>query len=654
MTMTQDKTRKTGGRYLPQNNFESFDLFSRANFILWSNARYDFELIAELIRYKKRVSMCLELLSTVNNYLTNAPEKVFFDGTIKSLKYLVKNGYLKISDLPTLTYDEKYLIELLEKYLKRLDITEIFSDIEEPTLRAMLLEYPDLLKEVLKSNPMAGRFIGDALLKNGITDIDSFTQKIDDGSQSIEVDPDKNSGEAMKCKIIYLGLHLNSHRLKLTLRSEETINQFSNLTDESVENGTYNRPTFNSIYAAMYGSADWNKEKKAYLTGVETLYLDFQLLNYPNNHMSLIYDIFLKEDTEKIGKKYFGEAYQYEGSTISLAVKMAITIILFRSGSFIPQGEEMDSTVNFGAGAMLEGLNYAIRPSNDNKLELKEWFINYYRTELDKRMAFIKLQLENNIAIAEMRGITRVIYLPVFESFRYFGPSTATTVLGQIIRLFKNKGVSNDIKDDILINFVMNIQKIASSKNPQQEITEEESFFKDTFILLISEIFENLIKKHATSLEKSAKKYYEKEDLLGDAKLATIELILNYDFSKNDSFIGYLTSNLYWKMKTSSRSLKKSENYLNELELEKMQQNSQTKEVEKERFLESIPDEDNFLIQLNNRQNLEKIHQYIEKLPEKQKEAIEAYSEGNRKLSETERKNKNRGLNKIREMMAKA
>jgi len=39
-------------------------------------------------------------------------------------------------------------------------------------------------------------------------------------------------------------------------------------------------------------------------------------------------------------------------------------------------------------------------------------------------------------------------------------------------------------------------------------------------------------------------------------------------------------------------------------------------------------------------------------LPDKQKEAIKKLYENNEKLSETERKNKNRGLDKIREIMA--
>lgn len=161
-----------------RKNFEPFDVWGKAQFAMWSNIRYDFELIAELTRYRKSAKKCLELLDTVNHHLKTHPDTVFFDGTIKCLKYLIKNNYLVLSDLPTLTHDEKYLVELLEKYSKRLDIIDILSDIEEPTLRVMLIEYPHLLNEVLKDNPLGGHLIGKAMRKNGIANADDLLKKL--------------------------------------------------------------------------------------------------------------------------------------------------------------------------------------------------------------------------------------------------------------------------------------------------------------------------------------------------------------------------------------------------------------------------------------------------------------------------------------------
>jgi hypothetical protein len=54
---------------------------------------------------------------------------------------------------------------------------------------------------------------------------------------------------------------------------------------------------------------------------------------------------------------------------------------------------------------------------------------------------------------------------------------------------------------------------------------------------------------------------------------------------------------------------------------------------------------------LEDQTNLEKIREYIDKLPDKEREAVKKMSESNEKLNDTERKAKNRGLNKIREMM---
>ncbi|HPA25617.1 MAG TPA: hypothetical protein PLK76_02565 [bacterium] len=638
-------------------NFESFDLWSKAQFAMWSNVRHDFELIAELIRYRKSARVCLELLDTINRYIKNAPQEVFFDGTVRSLKYLVKNNYLNISDLPNLTHDEKYLVELLKKYSKKLTITEVFSDIEEPALRATILEYPHLLKETLEDE--LGRcLINQALLKNDITDEESFVQKVDDGANDIEVDKDKYSKEAMKCKIIYVGLWLNNKKISITKNCTEIIKLFSTLTDQLIESEDYAKGIINSLYVSLYGSSEWNKDKKMHLSGCDILYTDFILLSSPDNHMSMIYEMLLKEETEKIGRKYFGEKYKPEGFVASLAIKMAIVIILFRSGNFMPKDEKAE--VNFfGKGAMLDGLNYGVKIIEEDgkkSLQLKKWFLDYYQNELDKRMAFIKLQVDNCIALTEIRsGITRVIYLPVFESFRFFCSKTPKEVLEQIIKLFKNQAIDNGIKDDILINFVINIQKIIGVKRlEEKEITEEEKYFKDAFILLISKTFENLVKKIIRSLELQTpiKSYYEKsyeekhnlenDDLFGDANVAIMELIWNFDLSKNDSFIGYLSYNLRLKIITSSR-IKKSDQYITlEHDLE-------------EGFLENIPGDDDFIKQLNNQEDMAKIQKYTDNLPEKQKEAIRRIQEGNDEaMSDADRQNRSRGLNKIRKMMAES
>lgn len=621
----------------PKKNFEPFDVWGKAQFVMWSNIRYDFELVAELTRHKiKNTRFCLDLLQTVNEHLKNPPEKVFFDGTIKCLKYLIKNGYLDLSDLPKLTQDEKYLVDLLEKYSKRLDITEVLSDIEEPTLRVMLLEYPHLLPEILKNaDPLSGYLIGNAMKKNGITDLDDLLKKVDNGLNAIEVDKEKNSKEAMKCKIIYLGLRINSGKIKVSGNAVGILHEFETLTDEVVENETYTKGIFNALYAGLYGSDDWNKEKKAHLSGCDTLYLDFQLLMLPENHMSMIYEIFLSKYVDEIGKKYFGDDYRPEGFIASLAIKMIVVILIFRTDNFLPKDEKEEVNI-FSGGAFLRGLNYAVRETGDpqNPLELKQWFIDYFCDELDKRVAFLKMQIDNNVGVVDMMGRERVIYLPVFESFRFFCQRDA--FLPQIIKLLKNKDIPNYVKDEIFINFALNIQKIITHQ--PAETPEDEQRIKDTFILLISKTFEGLYKNVIKKIKSQSQKYYGEEDFMSDASVAVIELILGFDLSKNTSFIGYLTKSLYYKMKTSAR-------------MDKTEQTTETENSFEEDFFESIPDATDFMASLEAQSNLEKIREYIDKLPEKEREAVKKMSESNEKLNDTERKAKNRGLSKVREMM---
>ena len=102
--------------------------------------------------------------------------------------------------------------------------------------------------------------------------------------------------------------------------------------------------------------------------------------------------------------------------------------------------------------------------------------------------------------------------------------------------------------------------------------------------------------------------------------------------------VGYLTSNLFFKMKTISR-------------MKEIEKTTDTENNFEEDFLANVPDSTDFIDSIEYEQNLQKIREYIDKLPEKEKEAVKKMAEDNEKLNNTERKAKNRGLNKIRENM---
>ena len=207
--------------------------------------------------------------------------------------------------------------------------------------------------------------------------------------------------------------------------------------------------------------------------------------------------------------------------------------------------------------------------------------------------------------------------------------------------------LKKDVKDDVFINFVINIQKIITEK----DATDNEKRLKDTFILLIKEAFEGLVINLGKKLEYQAQKYYEKgknkfgkiSDLESDATLSILELIFNFDLSKNNSFINYLAHNLPLKIRTLSRTKKNDD--LTDTE------NTFSENEVGENFINNIPDTSDFIKLLDDKNNLDKIREFTEKLPEKEREAIRKLAENNEKLSDTERKAKNRGLNKIREMM---
>jgi len=622
----QDKSRKP-------RNFEGFDLWAKSQFTPWSQARYDFELICELTRHIPQASKCLPLLHTVNSYINTDDKHIFFDGTIKSLKYLIKNDYLSLDKLPNDTDDQKLLLRLLRKYSEKLDVMDIVASIEEPTFRSIATDYPHLFEYLVKENPHFAQEVAKALVVNGVAEDDDFTRLTTSESDVVEVDIDKNSVEAMKCKHIYLGLHVNENRFSVSRNCSVLIDELSSLTDQRIEEGDYTKGVFNAMYVSFYGQNEWSKENHPSLSGCDYIFKYFQLLFLPDNLMSFIYDEFLSGIVDETGEKYFGDMYHPKGFVASLAIKMVIVIILMRSDSKMPKDEPAD-TPYFG-GPPMSGLNYALYETkkSERPLEMKPWFKDYFTEELDKRMAFLKLQLENDVAVFEMMGRERIQYLPVFESFRFF--CNRFQFLPEIIRLFKNQKVSSEVKNEIYINFALNTQKIIADHNTDEHDNE----IKDIFILLIRDAFKGLLVNVVNSARSSAKKFYETNDLDSDATLAIIQAVLEYDVEKNDNFIAYLKSTLLNRLRSLSRG-------------NKTDQTTYTGDNFEEDFWEHIPSPEDFLSKLEDKSALEQIKGLFDSLSEKEREAVKKQFEQNEKLSDTERRAKNRGLDKIRKLMS--
>ena len=186
------------------------------------------------------------------------------------------------------------------------------------------------------------------------------------------------------------------------------------------------------------------------------------------------------------------------------------------------------------------------------------------------------------------------------------------------------------------INFVLNIQKITNDRR----FVDEEKYFYDTFILLITKAFQGLRRNLAKRLKSTTKKFYEDKDLDSDAILTTIELILGFDPEKNNSFIGYLTRNLELGMRTRGRT-------------NKMDASIQSESSLSDGFLESIPDTTVLTHELENEENLANVRKCVEELQGKERDAVKKALYSDEKLTETEQRAKRRGFDRVREMMSK-
>ncbi len=527
-----------------KKDFETFDLWGKSQFVLWSQARYDFELINEALDNFYYPSQTLPVLHKVNSYLKNKNEKTFFDGTITCLKRLVSNGNLNIDDIETKSEDDKILVKLLKKYVGIKTIYDLCDHIEDNAFRAMYYEYPNIIDVI---DPHHRNLIfGKALYNAGIRKAGDLDKFIEDSknTDAYTPPPDKNDNQSMKCKLIFIGLILYSEKLKL-VNDSRMIDEFKNLTDRKIEDGDYTKTIFNSLYSAFY--PELHPERKVQLSGQDEFRVQTTLLNFRavhENHMTVLYDIFFKDLVKKTIKKY-GYTYKTDGGIENLAITDAIVITLFRANDFVPKDEQKDYYLPLPI--CLHGLNYGIYQKENGELGLKDWFVKYFTEELNKRTAFIKLLEKNKVSVLSIFSKNkRVIYIPVFESYNFFAIPYTGTLIKNLINIFSNRGISSEIKDDMLVNIAINIQKLTTLD--ERDKTDNLSNINHQLILLLVESFLNLSKKSFHEAERlskyNSKSYLDSDDFDSIMRTAIIEAILVFDLTKNRSFLGYMKTNL--------------------------------------------------------------------------------------------------------------
>lgn len=621
--MAEDKPKSI----FSQQGSELFDFTGAFTLYSWSYNCYDYKLMVEILDITPDFTYAVEAVNEISKQID--PEcKYVFDGTIPCLKYLVKNKYLDIDKLEANPY--KYtdlIIPLLKKYLHP-TIEEVFDDVlNGKIMKRFFLDYPNIFREKMLKTPEGQIFLEKLreITKNGEGLLKMFGAN-EKGEEEISMNRDRWSPQALRCKLFVLAIMTRSGKFFISRQSEKLIENLKSITESDIQNS--NKEKFSSVNAAwmMVANKPWNKSES--FSVQEQLAYDGIKINIEGTDLRDIYEGILEPMTVEAVKKYYPTFKKKD--PIYLAVMNAIVIILYRANEFAEKRGVR--TPNLGIeGFFSTYLNYIF----DEDGKIQDWFKEFYKEELEKRVKFIQVLDKNDISVVEINGTRRIFYLPVFESFRFFPHPNLSYRLDELVDFFHNRKIDIVIKNDVLKNIVFNIQKIVALENRDKR-DENEMVIKDNMMLLILSCFMPIMKSIVKKHKGREKKFLDFEDITSIVNTELIVMVLSYDQNKNSSFLGYISSALHRYVWTQIRPNKTDQN---------------TGLVDEESVFENVPDSEqaDILELLESKVALEKVREVLEDLPEKQREAIKKSMQSNEKLSDTERRAKNRGIKKIKE-----
>lgn len=624
---------KKAGNILSQQGYESMDVFGGFSFYAWSSNTDDYKLIAEALDLWSPVQYTMEALSYVNKYIKD--DKYIFDGTVGNLKFLVKNNLLDIDNIkefPHLTG----LKDLLKKYLKP-TIEDIFDELQDGLiLRDIIFKYPKYW--YLLDYTSQGAKLRELLPKDETKFRELFGLN-ENYEEEVPMSSDRWSPQAMKCKVVLIGLYLKAGKLSFSANCKKTIEVMSTLSEKDVEECNEDKlVVINSMWSGLTGQQPWNKKRS--ITFQQLLRKDLLLINIDGSDLNLIYKNFLYPLVKEVSDKYYDD---FDKHPAFLAIMNATVVILHRLMDFTKQGKRHSKL-------RLDGiLNKSLEYIFTEDFKLQDWFIKHFKEELEKRIRIINLMDKVGARIKLVKN-EAIVYMPILESFRFY-IEISRYYIPYIIKIFRAKDISFDDKNEVIKPIVFNIQRIIALG--EKDTDKWENKLKEDFSVLMLNIFDPLIRSTA-SISAPKQKLFDKETIYDTLKTEVFLSILKYDSVKNPNFFGYIKTILPFQLKTELRENKTNASTQTITQLSNKFGIADDPD-KLEGFMDSIFGSDKEaekLIELiNNESEIKKALEIIESLPPAEKEAIKKAYIRNEKLSDTERKAKNRGLKKARNLI---
>ena len=449
---------------------------------------------------------------------------------------------------------------------------------------------------------------------------------------NLAVSKNRWSTIALKCKAITIGLFLNSGKIQVSSKARHAIDFLSELNekdfplhDDDAKNGKIHPESMkrlsmlNSMWIGLITSSPVYQNQGMSLG--EIVILD---CCFPTEELEFVFNQ-VDPIVNEISKECFPDFGR--GHIVFFAVRHALTISIYNAIDKMPDG--VNAHPNFRSDGMRgRVINYIF----EEDFQLQPWFREYLYCEMRKHIKLIEILAKTKNAYVDMQGHTHLKYIPFLDSFRFMSPNELSYYRIVLPEILSRKDFQIEDKDKILRSITRNLQKIvvyqnSLPKNFKLDPTEQEEFkAREVISELLLDLFEPLRK--TTGRKYSG--YYENNDSLFD-EIST-ELILaflTYDESKYPRLLGYLKGKLNFKIK--------------DLLYEKKVYRQMVP-------LEGIALEANINIEKEIDESIEKerMFKFISTLSKKEKEAIEKAYFRNEKLTEAERKAKNRGIQRIK------
>lgn len=455
--------------------------------------------------------------------------------------------------------------------------------------------------------------------------------------KGIEVNPSRYSPQALFCKAIVVNLYLLNDKIKIFSNCTHTIEMFETLTGWDLFQGrTEKTAMLNTLWLCLAESCPWNQKKANSLAQhcqermLESFHSDYPMNQLFAKLQPRIDEIVLREIPN------FNKKHQ-----TFLAVRQAALIVLYRTLMNYSDKAVRYPDIHFGTGIdqMLDEIVQHIFTPN---LDFQDWFLEYFDREMAKRIKLIRILSEENLVSPFFPEKRVIMYLPVLDNFRFMSEEEAYLVKG-LVTIFRSNLLSKEEKDEIAKQIVFNIQKLILGIAPGDR--KYEKTIKDALVMLIISILEQLKK----GIESKSKMWVEqkgdisefRKDVNQTISLEILNLILEYDASIDSSFFGYIITMLPLQVKTKLR----------EREVE-----ARTETESVGHILDSFSDSEGLSEEgsgvkqaVDQDQLRELIDNCLKTLSPKARKVIEKAYFNNENLTDTERRMKNRALQKLRE-----